>query len=71
MNLIEAKYVTVEIDADQKLLDQVRPILTAEGLTVEQSIVLFFRWCVDYPELAKKTIMEWRKEMEENGKRNP
>lgn len=57
---------TVEICVDSDLLKQVRLVLRPYGLTPEDAIVLFFKYCVN-PETQQEAIellLKWKKEQE-------
>ena len=52
--------IAIKIDSD--LLRQAEEVFSHYGLTVEQAILLFFRWCVDNPAIAAQEIRRWQSE---------
>lgn len=58
--------ITIKIDGG--LLLQAEDVFSHYGLTVEQAVLLFFRWCVDNPVVATQELCRWRSESEaQNG----
>ena len=55
--------VTVEIE--DKLLEQAKALLEPEGMTVEELLRQFIRWCAENPDLAEETLRRWQKEEQE------
>ncbi len=53
------------LELDSKLLDQMRDILAPYGMEPEEVLKGFIQWCADNPRLAKKTLLQWQAEMEE------
>lgn len=51
--------VTIEFQVDSQLLQEAEKVLAKQGLTVEDALVLFFRWCAYRPEEATVTIKKW------------
>lgn len=51
------------LELDNKLLDQMRDILAPYGMEPEELTAAFIQWCVDNPQLAKKTLMKWKAEL--------
>lgn len=52
--------IAIKIGSD--LLRQAEEVFSHYGLTVEQAILLFFRWCVDNPAIAAQEIRRWQSE---------
>jgi len=46
--------VTIEVDSD--LLEQVKELIKPYGITPEQLIEQFFRWCAECPEEATQYL---------------
>ncbi|MBP3521899.1 MAG: hypothetical protein J6J87_11230 [Oscillospiraceae bacterium] len=57
---IHVNEVTVEIE--DKLLEQAKALLEPEGMTVEELLRQFIRWCAENPDLAEETLRRWQKE---------
>ena len=58
--------ITIKIDSN--LLRQAEEAFSRYGLTVEQAVLLFFRWCVDNPAVAAQELRRWQSESEaQNG----
>jgi antitoxin component of RelBE/YafQ-DinJ toxin-antitoxin module len=55
----QGNYVTVEFQVDSQLLSDAEAVLAAQGLTVEDALVLFYRWCAYCPAEAAATIKQW------------
>lgn len=51
--------VTIEFQVDSQLLEEAEKVLAAQGLTVEDALVLFLQWCAYRPEDAIPTIKQW------------
>jgi hypothetical protein len=51
--------VTIEFQVDSQLLKDAEKVLAEQGMTVEDALVLFFRWCAYCPEEAIATIRQW------------
>lgn len=60
---IHVNEVTVEIE--DKLLEQAKALLEPEGMTVEELLRQFIRWCAENPDLAEETLRRWQKEEQE------
>ena len=60
---IHVSEVTVEIE--DKLLEQAKALLEPEGMTVEELLRQFIRWCAENPDLAEETLRRWQKEEQE------
>lgn len=57
---------TIEICVESDLLAEVREVLKPYGLTPEEAIVLFLKYCVN-PETQQEAItllLKWKKEQE-------
>lgn len=57
---------TIEICVESDLLEEVREVLKPYGLTPEDAIVLFLKYCVN-PETQQEAItllLKWKKEQE-------
>lgn len=63
---IHVNEVTVEIE--DKLLEQAKALLEPEGMTVEELLRQFIRWCGENPDLAEETLRRWQKEEQEADK---
>jgi len=57
---------TIEISVDEELLSQVKEVLKPYGLTPEDAIVMFLRYCVDPAtrDHAIELILQWKHEQE-------
>lgn len=55
----------IQITMSDKLYDDLTQILQGQGLTIEQALIMFLKWCVKYPETASKWLKENRKLAEE------
>lgn len=62
----EPEYETVEIEVDSIVLEQLKEIITPMGLTPEELIVQFFKWCVN-PDTQEEAISWLKKAKEEYG----
>ena len=56
----------IQITMSDKLYDDLTQILQGQGLTIEQALTMFLKWCAAYPETASKWLKENRKLAEEN-----
>lgn len=63
---IHVNEMTVEIE--DELLEQAKALLEPEGMTVEELLRQFIRWCGENPDLAEETLRRWQKEEQEAGK---
>lgn len=54
--------IAIKIDSD--LLRRAEEVFSCYGLTVEQAVLLFFRWCVNNPTIAAQELHRWRSESE-------
>ena len=61
-----SKQNNIQITMSDKLYDGLMQILRGQGLTIEQALTMFLKWCVKYPETASK----WLKENIELGEEN-
>lgn len=59
-----SKYETVRIRVDSELLREVEKILNDQYYSLEQAIHLFFRWCILFPNMSGRTILEWKKQQD-------
>lgn len=55
-------YVTISFSIDAQLKRDAEQVLEELGYSLEQAIVLFFRFCSDFPEEAIALIRQWEKE---------
>ena len=53
------------LELDSKLLEQMRDILAPYGMEPEELMVAFIHWCTDNPRQAKRTLLQWQAELEE------
>jgi antitoxin component of RelBE/YafQ-DinJ toxin-antitoxin module len=51
--------VTVEFQMDSKLLEEAEKVLAEQGMTIEEALVLFCRWCAYCPAEATAAIKQW------------
>jgi hypothetical protein len=51
--------VTVEFQMDSKLLEEAEKVLAEQGMTIEEALVLFCRWCAYCPAEASAAIKQW------------
>lgn len=63
---IHVDEMTVEIE--DGLLEQAKVLLEPMGMTVEELLRQFIRWCAENPELAEETLLRWQKEEQETNK---
>ena len=64
----EPEYETVEIKIDTVLLEQLKEIITPMGLTPEDLIVQFFRWCINLD--TQDEAIAWLKMAKEEYKKH-
>lgn len=60
-------YKTIEVEIDEEVYHQAEQILAASHLTMEQAILMFFRWVVQNPDEAKKELQHWKNEENRDG----
>ncbi len=60
------KQNNIQITMSNKLYDDLTQIFQGQGLTIEQALTMFLKWCVKYPETASKWLKENRELAEEN-----
>lgn len=63
------RYVGVEIQVDEEVLEQLKMVISPMGLTPETLAVKFIEFCTDPAtrEQAMSMLLEWKAEMEEEG----
>lgn len=60
------KMVTIEVQVEAALLEEVKIVLKPYGITPEQAVVMFLKYCTE-PATTEKAIvmlMEWKKDQD-------
>lgn len=52
-------FCLLTITIDSELRDQAEKLFANYGLTLEQAVLLFFKWCGSNPEQAKAALRRW------------
>ena len=61
-----SKQNNIQITMSDKLYDGLMQILRGQGLTIEQALTMFLKWCVKYSKTASKWLKENIELAEEN-----
>lgn len=58
----EVKMEDILLELDDQVLPELEKLLPSLGMTLQELVVFFFRWCTENPQLAEEYLLQWQEE---------
>ena len=58
----DIKMEDVLLELDDQILPELEKLLPSLGMTLEELVQFFYRWCTENPKLAEESLLQWQEE---------
>lgn len=64
----DVKMEDVLLELDDQVLPELEKLLPSLGMTLEELVQFFYRWCTENPKLAEESLLQWQEKQQKHDK---